>query len=678
MGPRASGSNERLHSWKEIAAYLKRDVTTVRRWEKREGLPVHRHLHHQRDSVYAFPAELDGWLEGRRNAAPVAAAPRGRVWPGPSFSLAFAAALVVSVALVAVAYLRTPPATAAVRVPFSVPYPLILADAATGGDFSISPDGRHLAFVAAGADRTRRLWIRPLDSLTAVPLAETEGAVNPFWSPDGEFVAFFAQQALKKIAATGGPVQILADAVLPRGGTWNREGVILFAVNAGEQLHRVSSAGGPVTRVDLNHVNGASHWPDFLPDGRHFIYHGRSRKPGIYLGALDSSETRLLATGYISAEYASGHLLLLTGGTQSQTSGTLMAQAFDTTSLRVTGEAAPLAESVAIRPQFARGVFSTSDTGSLMYGTSRHQVTQLAWLDRDGRTVGTVTSPGRYQRAALSPDETAVAVEVIDPKTETPDIWLVDASRGVMTRFTFSPTAERMPLWSPDGTRLVFSSPRDGRPPRLFEKVTNGATETPFFESDLLLQPTDWSRDGRFVVYGRRDSKTQWDIWVVPADTGGAERKPAVYRQTPFNEHHGHLSPDGRWMAYASDESGRWEVYIGEFPGRGGHWQISAGGGVEPRWRPDGKELYYVSPDGTLMAVTWRSDPQSALPAAAQPLFAARFGEFGAETFRPVYAPGQGGRRFLVNVVVEEITASPVTMILNWPDALPRRQATGQ
>jgi len=351
----------------------------------------------------------------------------------------------------------------------------------------------------------------------------------------------------------------------------------------------------------------------------------------------------------------------------------LRAQAFDTTSLQLGGEAAPLAESVAIRPQFARGVFSTSDTGTVMYGTSRHQVTQLVWLDRDGRTVGTATSPGRYERAALSPDEKTVAVEVIDPHLETPDIWLVDASRGVMSRFTSEPSAERMPLWSPDGTRLVFSSPRDGRPPSLFEKMTNGTTETPFFGSDLILQPTDWSRDGRFVVYGRRDSKTQWDVWAVPANAGGAEdRKPAIYRHTPFNEHQGHLSPDVRWMAYASDESGRWEVYVGEFPGGGRRWQVSAGGGVEPRWRSDGKELFYVSPGGTLTAVTLQFNQESVLPAAPRPLFTARFGEFGAQIFRPVYAPSHGGHKFLVNVVVEETTASPITMILNWPAAMPR------
>jgi dipeptidyl aminopeptidase/acylaminoacyl peptidase len=201
--------------------------------------------------------------------------------------------------------------------------------------------------------------------------------------------------------------------------------------------------------------------------------------------------------------------------------------------------------------------------------------------------------------------------------------------------------------------------------------MTNGAIEKPFFESDLIVQPTDWSRDRGVVVYGRRDSKTQWDVWVVPANAGGADRKPALYLQTPFNEHQGHLSPDGRWMAYASDESGRWEVYVGEFPG-GGRWQVSAGGGVEPRWRPDGKELFYVSPDGTLMAVTLQFNQRVVLPAAPQPLFRARFGQFGAVIFRLVYAPSHDGRKFLVKVVVEETSASPVTMILNWPAAMPR------
>ena len=686
VDPQDPPANVRLDSWKEIAAYLKRDVTTVRRWEKREGLPVHRHLHDRRDSIYAYVSELDAWLEGRGNnlsipahTSELAAPPVSSRLARPTVIAGAAAVIVVAsiVLLVGMPYLGTPPSeTHAVRLAFSVPHPLILADAATGGQFSISPDGRLVGFVAAPPEGTPQLWIRPLDSLAAEPLAGTEGATYPFWSPDGRFVAFFAQRQLKKVAAAGGPVQILADAVLPRGGTWNREGVILFSADGGERLYRVSSTGGQLARVILDHPNGESHWPDFLADGRHFVYHGRRQKPGIYLGTIDSPHTQLLATGYIAADYVEpGYLLLLTGGVQSETSGTLVAQRFDTNRLRLDGEAMPLAEKVAIRPQFARGVFSTSDNGTVLYGTSRHQITQLAWLDRQGRQIGAATDAGRYERAALSPDENTVAVEVIDPHLETPDIWLVDAARGVASRFTSESSAERHPLWSPDATRLVFSSPREGNPPSLFEKMAHGGNETPFFHSDLIVQPTDWSRDGRFIVYGRRDSKTQWDVWVVPtaSDGQGANRKPEIYQRTPFNEHHGHLSSDGRWMAYASDESGRWEVYVGAFPPTGGRSQISTGGGSEPRWRADGKELFYATPDGSLMAAALRFDGVKLQASAPRLLFKARFGRFGAEMWRPVYTPAHDGRRFLVNIVVEETAASPVTMVLNWPAALNSR-----
>ena len=689
MVPADPRSNARLDSWKEIAAYLKRDVTTVRRWEKREGLPVHRHLHHRRDSIYAYAKELDAWLEARRRDGSIAAETKPPEQPSAAgrasriggralMAIVTVSVLVISGSMVGMEYLRTSPEDALpVRVTFSVPHPLILADAATGGQFSLSPDGRCVIFVASAPDRRQGLWIRRLDSLAAEPLPGTDGAAYPFWSPDGEFVAFFAQQKLKKIAVAGGPVQTLADAVLPRGGTWNRAGTILFSANAGERLYRVSSTGGQVTPVTLDQPNRESHWPDFLPDGRHFVFVGRRQKTGIYLGSIDSPETRLLTAGYVAADYvAPGYLLLLTGGTQSETSGTLMVQRFDVSTFRLVGDAVTLAESVAIRPQFSRGVFSTSENGTVLYGTLQHQITQLVWLDRDGKQIGTATSPGRYGRAALSDDEKMVAVEVIDPHLETPDIWLIETERRVVSRFTSDPGAERMALWSPDGTRLVFSAPRNGNPPSLFEKMSAGGSEQPLFKSDQLIQPTDWSRDGRFIVYARRDPWSQWDLWVVPAspDPQRGERKPELFLQTPFNEHHGHLSVDGRWMAYASDESGRSEVYLRAFPPQSSRWQISTDGGVEPRWRPDGKELFYVSPDGALMAVALQFHDMKVEPSTARALFKAHFGTFGAgDMWRPVYAPGDNGRRFLVNIVVEQTAPSPVTMVLNWPAALKGR-----
>jgi Tol biopolymer transport system component len=379
----------------------------------------------------------------------------------------------------------------------------------------------------------------------------------------------------------------------------------------------------------------------------------------------------------MAADYtAPGYLLLLTGGTRSETSGTLMVQRFDLSSFRLVGDAVSFAESVAIRPQCSRGVFSTSENGTVLYGTSRHQITQLVWLDRDGKQIGAVSNGGRYERAALSPDEKTVAVEMIDTDLETPDIWLIDTVRDVRSRFTTDPGAERMAVWSPDGARIVFSSPRQGNPPSLFEKLTHGGGEQPLFGSTHLMQPTDWSRDGRFIVYAERDPQTQWDLYVVPASADSTRhgRTAETYLKTPFNEHHGHLSADGRWMAYASDESGRWEVYIRPFPAAGSRWQVSTAGGVEPRWRRDGRELFYVAPDGTMMAVALQFDDAKVRPDGARALFKARFAAFGADMLRPVYAPDNDGRRFLVNVLVEETAPSPVTMVLNWPATLKGRR----
>ena len=663
----ASSSNVRLDSWKEIAAYLKRDVTTVRRWEKREGLPVHRLLHHRRDSIYAYTTELDNWLRGRRSHL-----------PGKLGLIAMAALFVLAITASALyfAYFRsTPVDDSVVRLALSLPEALTLADGTTGGQVTISPDGRRLAFVAAAPDGTEGLWVRPLDSLDAEALPGTDGASYPFWSPDSQFVGFFAQRKLKKIEATGGPVQTLCDAVLPRGGTWNRAGVIVFSANAGEQLFRVSSAGGQATALALDQPNRESHWPDFLPDGRHFVYLARRQKPGIYLASLESRDTKLLATGYMAVDYAApGYLLLLAGGPQSETAGTLVAQRFDTRELQLVGEPVPIAEQVAIRPLFSRGVFSTSENGTLIYGTSRQQMTQLIWRDREGKQLGTVAKPGRYERAALSADEKTVAAEIIDRHVQTPDIWLIETTRGITSRFTSDAGAERMPLWSPDGSRIVFSSPREGNPPNLFQKTSSGVGgEELLFRSDLIIQPTDWSRDGRFIVYARRDPRTQWDLWVVPATPvpANGERKPVLYLQTQFNEHAGHFSADGKWMAYSSDESGRWEVYVRAFPSGGARWQISRDGGVEPRWGRDGKELFYVSSDGTLMTVAVQlAEFQASAPRA---LFKTRFAAFGADRWRPEYAPAVGGQRFLVNTLVEQTAPLPVTILLNWPAAFSRR-----
>jgi Tol biopolymer transport system component len=617
------------------------------------------------------------WI-GEHEAAPIERRPRPRRRRWLLGVAAAAAAVAIGVAAFAVGYMqRAPSGESPIRLAFTPPLGVTLAVAANGGEVSISPDGRLLAFIAETEQGTRQMWVRAIESTNAEALAGTEGASYPFWSPDSTFIGFFAQERLKKTPAAGGPVQTIADAVLPRGGTWSDSGVILFSANAGRQLYRVAAVGGSVEPLVLDQPNDESHWPDFLPDGRHFVYYARRQKPGIYIGSLDSKETTLLAGGYGGVAYAApGYLLLIAGGQKSETSATLVAQRFDVDRRQLVGEPVPIAEGVALLPFFARGAFSVSDNGRLVFGSARDQITQLMWLDRNGNRVGTLAPPSTvHQRLDLSPDGRTVAVEIVDPETDNPDIWFMDTMRGVTSRFTFDPGPERFPLWSSDG-RILFSSTRGGRPPTLYHKISSGARdEELLFGSNVNLQPNDWSPDARLVVYQSLDPKTQWDLWTVPAgrDLAGRERTPEPYLRTPFNEYRGRFSPDGEWMAYVSDESGRSEVHVRAFPDGGTRWQVSTLGGIEPYWRRDGNELFYVSLDGSLMAVDVKAtrDFEVGIP---RTLFKTRIAVFGAgEGSKPVYIPTRDGQRFLINAVLEDASSSPVSVVLDWPAMLATR-----
>ena len=428
-----------------------------------------------------------------------------------------ALAVVAVLAIAAAAFLagfaqRTSGGDDEIRLTFAPPGHVALADAATGGQVAISPDGMSLAFVGVDADGVDALWVQRLDSTTALQLADTDGASSPFWSPDSRFLGFFARGTLKRVAATGGPVQMLCDAVQPRGGTWNRAGSIVFSADAGRQLYRVSSAGGEATALVLDQPNRESHWPDFLPDGHHFVYFARRNEPGVFVGSLDSTQTKLITSGYIGVDYVEpGYLLLLAGGPGSETAGTLMAQRFDVDRLQLVGDAVPVAENVAIRTLYARGSFSASDNGRLVHGSPLDQVTQLRWFDRQGKELGHLAAPGGYGRFDLAPDEKTVAVEMIDPLLDTSDIWLMDTTRGVTSRFTLDAGSERFPLWSRDGRNILFSSPRHNDPPAFFRKSSNGnGAEELLFKSQNNIQATDISSDGT-LVYATLNPKTQWD-----------------------------------------------------------------------------------------------------------------------------------------------------------------------
>jgi Tol biopolymer transport system component len=497
----------------------------------------------------------------------------------------------------------------------------------------------------------------------------------PFWSPDSRYLGFFADGKLKKVDISGGPPLVLSDApdsLIRGGGAWNRDGVILFSGPGG--LFQVSASGGeakPVTKIDESRGEAAHNLPHFLPDGKHFLYLVRSGKPevaGIYLGSLvpsaaeglDSSEPVRLLNADAKAEYAQGHVLYLRART-------LLAQPFDPDRLRLTGEPVPVADQVGFAPNRGSAAFSVSENGTLVFGPAgAGQTTRLQWFDRGGTRLEAVGPPATYTDPELSPDGKRVAVERTDPQTGSGDIWLLETARDVASRFTFEPTNDANANWSPDGSQIIFRS----RQQDLYRKASSGVQkEEVLLQSSVAKYPLDWSADGRFLVYDAV-ATGGLDLWVLPLE---GDKKPFPFFETQFNEGHAQFSPDGRRLAYISNESGRYEVYIQSFPKAGGKWQVSTGGGLQPRWRRDGKELYYIAPDQKLMAVPIRGETgrgDSALE-VSQPLalFQTQMFEAGAFVLsdRQQYDVTADGQRFLINTPVEGSASAPLTVVLNWP-----------
>ena len=539
--------------------------------------------------------------------------------------------------------------------------------------FAVSPDGLRLAFVVRGQGGQAMLWVRSLDSFTAQPLTGTDGvlpASPPFWSPDSRFIGFVAGGKLKKIDASGGPPQTLCDALNARGGTWNRDGVIVFSPNVFGPLHRVSATGGAstaVTKLDESLRQITHRLPYFLPDGHHFLYRVgaivsmQSEGNGVYLGSLESNEQKLILRTDTNAAYASGHLLFAS-------EGTLMAQPFDEKSLQVTGEAFPIAEHLQLDFASSRGIFSVSENGILAFqiGIGRGDYTQLMWFDRSGKELGQVSEPTFYFQPHLSPDEQKVAVAVFDIQAGSTDIWLYELAHNVPTRLTFDPAFDSNPLWLPDGSRLVFNSSRKGAGD-IYQKASSGAGgEEVLFESNENKVVTSCSADGRFVTYTNTDTKanTKQDLWILPLS---GDRKPFPFLQTQFNEFGAQFSPDGHWIAYVSDESSKNQIYIAPFPGPGGKWQLSRDGGVEPRWHGDGKELFFLAPDNKLMAVSVNAKKSSLEIGNAHPLFETRV----ATTPGTHYDVTRDGKRFLIELGGEGSSA-PIQLVVNWTADLKR------
>ena len=549
------------------------------------------------------------------------------------------------------------------KIPFST------MGGAGAGAPAISPDGSKLAFIARDAQGKAMLYVQLLSSATAQPLAGTEEASHPFWSPDGRSIGFFAGTKVMKIEASGGPAQTVCEAASAneRGGSWGPDGTILFGYGSSiAPLTRVPSAGGvPSPALKFEPGESTHRWPQWLPDGKHFLFYADSSKPdatGIYVGSLDSPTHKQLLRTNTHAQYVEpGYLLFL----RDQT---LMAQPFNLRRLELTGEAVPVAERVAANGGIRRAMFSASTNGVLLYQTGASASGwQMLWYDRQGKQVGSLGGQEAYLNPAISPDGTRVAVVITASAGGDGDIWIFDLVRGTKTRLTFGPGRTRNPLWTPDGQSIIFAANRKGQFDIYRKKADNSGPEEVVLEGAAGKVPFSISHDGRYLAYELNDAsaKTQSDLWALPLF---GDRKPFPIVQTEFPDYGPAISPDGKWLAYFSNPSGRFEVFVTSFPGGGAKSQVSTSGGVVPHWRNDSRELYFVGQDQHLMAVDVTSSGVAIQLGTPQAVIAASVGG-GRGPIGPYDTVD--GKRFLVNGVSGRTEGGdPFTFITNWTGLL--------
>ena len=595
-----------------------------------------------------------------------AAAPQKRSsvpWTVAAVAILIAAALAVP----AVRYLReVPPVVPSLSTSLNAPEGTAMlfgnAIAATGTP-ELSPDGKWIVFAARTADNKNPLWLRPLSSTTAQMLAGTDEATFPFWAPDSRYVAFFHGGKLKKIDITGGPAIAIADATSGRGGSWSSEGTILFAPNSTGPLLKIASSGGtatPATSPEATKSN-SHRFPWFLPDGQHFLFQEQlatgSNDNVLQIGSLDSQETVEIGRASSNAVYSSGHLLFLR-------EDTLMAQPFDPDKRTVQGEAVPVAERVSfVFGGGRKGVFTVSGTGLLAYQTGGSTGQQkLSWFDRTGKIVGTLGELGDFTNLELSPERKSAAVSSSIDATRNRDIWIYDIARNLGSRFTFDPAPDLQPVWSPDGTALVWVNVAGKG--KLLRKFADGkGTEEVLYEDTGVSDPTSWSPDGKFLLFNKTSTGTGQGVWILPLvpEKPGTPLKPTALVDTTFTEARGVFSPDGRWVAYSSNESQQNEIYVIPFPGPGGKRQISTMGGAYPRWRHDGKEIFYVGGDGKLMAAEVTLKASSIDVGKVSPL------GITVPTNRvSPYDVSLDGQRILAITEPERSASPPLTLLQNW------------
>jgi serine/threonine protein kinase len=612
--------------------------------------------------------QLEALAEAGPRAAGASAAPlqQGSGNPRVPWLVAGIAALIALA--VGAAYVLQAPKPAAVVESSILPPPgtSFVTMLPASGPAVLSPDGTRIAFSARDDKSKVLLYVRPLTSLSAQPLPGTEEAMYPFWSPDSREIGFFTPGKMKKINAGGGPPQTLCDSVGGRGGAWSKEGVIVFSPSTTQALLRVSAAGGtpePASKLDLAQAENSHRWPSFLPDGKHFLYWSRNSRAGepsvLYVGELGTLESKVLMKSETMAVYASGHLLFLRGQT-------LMAQPFNPSRLELSGEPVPVAEHVAISGATVRAMFSGSNTGTLIYQSGDTSGGwNLVWWGRDGKQISSIPQSDRYFGPRLSPDGTKVAVEIFAGAQGIGDIWIFDLTRGTSTRLTFGPYSQGNPVWSADGKTIFYSSGAGA--PYIVAKAADGSTpERIVLESkDTREFPASCSPDGRYLVYERRapQNETGFHLWALPLFGDG---KPFPIVQSTFEERYPEVSPDGKWMAYQSNESGRWEIYITAFPGGGAKWQVSGVGGASAKWRKDSKEIFYLDLSDNLVAVDVNASGSSVQLGTPHTLFQA----IGVQREYGPYDVSADGKRFLLNSGNLNKSSDPFTLVQNWPAEL--------
>ena len=576
--------------------------------------------------------------------------------------LGVTAILFVLAAAFAVAYFsRKPVSRNSVRLALATPDNTTLP-----ANVTISPDGQRVAFIATNTEGKHLLWVRPLDSLTAQPLAGTEGAASPFWSPDSRLIGYFANRKLFKVDASGGHPQVLCDVGEISGGAWGREGVILFGGLEG--LYKISAQGGtPALATKVSPKEEAHRWPCFLPDGRHFVYLGdadTTEEHHIRVGSLDSQDSQILFGAISRVVFAPpGYLLYVN-------QRTLVTVPFDVSSLKVTGDPVTVAERIAEVGDNHEFDFSVSDDGTLAYQTGS-VTSQFTWFDRTGKKLGVVGEPTNSDYVAISPDGNSAAAGLLDADGRESDVWLYDLTRGTTSRLTFNPQGDGTPLWSPDGTRIVFGSNRNAPGViDLYEKAASGAgDEQELLKTSSAKFATSWSRDGQFILFENWLPQSKGAVWLLNM-SGSHEAKPLL-QSNAFNQGQGQFSPDAHLIAYGSDESGRMEIYVQRFPLSSDKWQISTNGGLQPLWRGDGKELFFITEDKKLMAVDLRTEGkfESGIP---RELFQGNMKTGLAYS----YAVTADGQRFLMSAPVDAPARAPMTIVLNWTSGL--KTASGQ